>query len=83
MSEWPTENGQTNMPHLVGSPYAAYEDGFIVRWGDDTLWMLFRSRDTIVAEETPKMPDDFAFRIDFGTYGRNNIDTYNNTSWLA
>ena len=33
----------------------------------------------IVAEETPEMPDDFAFRIDFGIYGRNNIDTYNNT----
>ena len=26
-----------------------------------------------------EMPDNFGFSIDFGTYGKNNIDTYNNT----
>jgi len=78
MSEWPVENGQTNMPHLVDSPYAAFDDGFIVQW-EDHGWMLFRSRDTVIAEERVEMPDDFAFRIDFGIQGRNSINTYNNT----
>jgi len=78
MSQWPAEDGQTNMPFLVDSPYAKYEDGYIVRW-EGHGWMLFRSRDTVVTELNTGMPDDFAFSASYGYLGRNSVDTYNNT----
>jgi hypothetical protein len=78
MSQWPAVDDQTNMPHLVDSPYAKYEDGYIVRW-EGHGWMHFRSRVTVERELNTEMPDDFAFSASYGYLGRNNIDTYNNT----
>ena len=63
ITEWPTEHGQTNFDSLNGAPYAEYRDGFAVRFrrGDEDRWMLFRCRDTVLAE-----PIDGELRI--GTY---------------
>ena len=46
ITEWPTEHGQTNFEPLYGEPYAAYQDGFAVRFhrGAEERWMLFRCR---------------------------------------
>jgi hypothetical protein len=44
LSEMPTENGQTNMTHLLGCPYAQYGENVVVLMEEQ--WMLFETRDT-------------------------------------
>jgi hypothetical protein len=76
----PNENGQANFNIEIGAPYTSHDGGIAVFWNN--AWMFFTSLDvyapvlTIGADE---MPADFGFRIEFGTYGRNCIDTYSNT----
>ena len=49
---------------------------FKVVWdGTGNTFMIDTGQEYTAAE----MPDDFNFTIDFGTYGKNNIDTYHNT----
>jgi hypothetical protein len=53
ISDWPIEHAQTNFDSLYGEPFAAYQDGFAVRLnrGDGDRWILFRCRDTVLAED--------------------------------
>jgi len=57
LTEWPVENGQTNLELLNGTPYAKYENGIIVRWGTEDAWMIFRNRDSIIVELEDKTSD--------------------------
>ena len=67
--------------HIEGNNYFKLRDigrAFNFDVQRDRLEQTF-AIDTGVEYVVADMPGDFNFKIDFGTFGKNNIDTYNNT----